>query len=105
MLPEILNFILSLFISIRLLLKHKNVIWELTDEKVLMIHSVFFSRTPVNRRDSQKVKKESVGHGRNKWVALDAHTRWAGTSQGPRVKQELKRENEGREASLDVVLA
>ena len=34
MLPEILNFILRLFTSIRLLLKHKNVIWELTDEKV-----------------------------------------------------------------------
>ena len=51
------------------------------------------------------MKKESDGHGRNRWVALDAHTRWARTSQGPRVEEELKRENEGREASLDVVMA
>ena len=51
------------------------------------------------------MKKENDGHGKNRWVTLDAHTRWAGTSQGPRVEEELKGENEGREASLDVVMA
>lgn len=28
---------------------------------------------------------------------------WAGTSQGPRVKEELKREDEGKEMHLDAV--
>ena len=42
------------------------------------------------------------GTGGWRWMLIP---RWAGTSQGPRVEEELKTENEGREVSPDVVMA